>query len=1003
MTRSYAAFISYRHEPLSMAVAKRLHTILERYHVPRALRRDGEKRLGLVFRDLEELPLSADLSADIYSALDNSERLIVICTPETPKSKWVRREIEYFIKQHGHERVLVVLASGTPETSFPPELLARTDADGLPVEPLAANVCADTEKASLRKLKRESLRLIASLLSCPYDELAQRGKRYKRRVLFSLAALTALVAAGFIGLLLTKNADITTAFRAAQRDETRLLTAESQRLLQAGDRLGAVRAALDALPETQGERPYDTDAERALADALYAYQSVAMRPVCLAQQESAINAMTLSADGRRLFTMDGNGCLRCFNAVSGSLVLRREYVSVPKSLCAVDTLNALLYQDYDALRLVSMDTGEALWAYPCTSNTAVCLSEGQTLVAYSDDDGIAIVSARDGATLARVEGAYPTAVSSDGTWLVCLNKWRDSYFTAYDFSGGFASPQIIDLYALFAETEPSFDLSSMALSITDNGDLYVLTADVGASSVFCCSLPERRVRWAKRLPNQIPGSDITLLCGDDLIIAASGAAVWGLDAAYGDMRYQVTLEQRHIGADWYDRNEQSCVLVTEGGRMVVVLADGAWLENGQTMLMRGDGTILLEDGTHKLDVGYDVREAAAAQADGLTLAVIPSERKNQAVIHRAAGDKNKQPVAGLTAPYFKGCLSPSGEYILCADEDNALVLNARTREIIVQRELTGDSYLWWPDALYLTDTMDFIIGTTLYPAGGGTTTIASSDPDCWPKWLSPARLGTSDDWLCVWVNDKNPLYDGEGCTDSVHCWLNGTGETAYPLPEPIETLENWRVSGNGYVLIQQTGDGCYWLLSTQSGAWTRVESRHPSTPENTASMCLAQQRAAFAVLDPDNVLRLYDIPSGKTVWEISLEIDQATERAIVFCLDDRAIMVLVNDTALFVSAENGALLGTSESIDIPSSTRFKTRQTPDDGLMLYMDFHSGCSYIDTNTFRLRANIPDFCCYLPLTDEILVRLDKGKAYAYAVYPRYSLSDLIRQGRELLETE
>jgi len=86
MERNYTAFISYRHLPLDTAVAARLHRLIEHYRVPKDLRKGGQKHLGLVFRDRDELPLSSDLTQDIYDALDHSDYLIVICTPDTPQS-----------------------------------------------------------------------------------------------------------------------------------------------------------------------------------------------------------------------------------------------------------------------------------------------------------------------------------------------------------------------------------------------------------------------------------------------------------------------------------------------------------------------------------------------------------------------------------------------------------------------------------------------------------------------------------------------------------------------------------------------------------------------------------------------------------------------------------------------------------------------------------------------------------------------------------------------------
>ncbi len=156
MERSYKAFISYRHKPLDIDTAKKLHRRIESYVIPEPLRLDGQKKLGIVFRDLDELPISSNLSANVQEALDHSEYLIVICTPETPKSLWVLREIDYFLEHHDRDHVLAVLADGTPETSFPFPLTEIRAPDGElleEIEPLAANIVADSP-VKRRKLFR---------------------------------------------------------------------------------------------------------------------------------------------------------------------------------------------------------------------------------------------------------------------------------------------------------------------------------------------------------------------------------------------------------------------------------------------------------------------------------------------------------------------------------------------------------------------------------------------------------------------------------------------------------------------------------------------------------------------------------------------------------------------------------------------------------------------------------------------------------------------------------
>src|SRR3954453_18606101 len=93
-TCRYAAFISYRHVEPDRRWAQWLHSALETYRVPKSLVRGRglPPRAGRGFRDEEELPASANLSASIREALEQSRYLIVVCSPRTPGSEWVNRE-----------------------------------------------------------------------------------------------------------------------------------------------------------------------------------------------------------------------------------------------------------------------------------------------------------------------------------------------------------------------------------------------------------------------------------------------------------------------------------------------------------------------------------------------------------------------------------------------------------------------------------------------------------------------------------------------------------------------------------------------------------------------------------------------------------------------------------------------------------------------------------------------------------------------------------------------
>jgi hypothetical protein len=147
----YSAFISYRHRPRDRQWALRIMAALETYRTPKALVAESfPPRIGHLFRDEDEIPASHDLTDQIKDALLRSDNLIVICSPDTPGSRWVRREIELFQELGKGDRIFPVLIAGEPEESFPRELLRRRVARDLPdgsreetweeVEPIAADV-----------------------------------------------------------------------------------------------------------------------------------------------------------------------------------------------------------------------------------------------------------------------------------------------------------------------------------------------------------------------------------------------------------------------------------------------------------------------------------------------------------------------------------------------------------------------------------------------------------------------------------------------------------------------------------------------------------------------------------------------------------------------------------------------------------------------------------------------------------------------------------------------
>ena len=242
MEAHFCAFISYRHQSPDQEIAKKLHTAIETYRIPGSIRKKtGKKRMGRVFRDQEELPLSADLGSDIEAALANSEWLIAICSPRYLESRWCLREMEYFLEHKGRDRVLVVLTEGTPETSFPDMLRFEADENGVlrESEPLAANVCGDSLPQQLKKLKGEQLRLFAPMLSVGYDDLKRRARQRRIRTI-AVGTAAALVIAAGTGTYLSVNHARNEALKREAEEQARLAE-EQQRLAEEQARLAEER------------------------------------------------------------------------------------------------------------------------------------------------------------------------------------------------------------------------------------------------------------------------------------------------------------------------------------------------------------------------------------------------------------------------------------------------------------------------------------------------------------------------------------------------------------------------------------------------------------------------------------------------------------------------------------------------------------------------------------------------------------------------------------------
>lgn len=167
-TKEYYAFISYKSEDVEWAIW--LQHELEHYHLPTSFngRTDIRQDLCPVFRDIDELS-AGNLPEQLKHALENSQNLIVICSPQAAASSWVNQEVKMFISLGRTDRIFPFIVEGnSPKEFFPPALLA------LPKNEERLGGDASKQGRDIAFVK-----IVAGLLGLRFDSLWNRYEREK--------------------------------------------------------------------------------------------------------------------------------------------------------------------------------------------------------------------------------------------------------------------------------------------------------------------------------------------------------------------------------------------------------------------------------------------------------------------------------------------------------------------------------------------------------------------------------------------------------------------------------------------------------------------------------------------------------------------------------------------------------------------------------------------------------------------------------------------------------
>jgi len=497
---NYEAFISYRHLPQDTAAAIAVQKSLEDFWIPHALReKAGRSRLGKCFRDQDELPLSEDLGESIDTALQRSNWLIVICSPELRESKWCNREIDRFIELGKRDRIIPVLVSGEPTESFPEQLrFTGHGEEKVEVEPLSADLRAESTRIMRRKLHTEKLRIVARMLGVGYDDLRRRQRERRMKRALALSAGAATILAGFLAFAIIQNGRIEQQRVAAATNQAGLLIEKSLLYTQQESKSLARQYALDAyrISKTingvnQNEALEALEAASYLAD----FDTIAN----LKTTGMYMSCSVFSPDDRFIAGVMGRSVIACFQTDTGEVIWTTPLDN--------DGFRSMEYSpDGTKILAAARNTGY-VWVLDATdgrvigeidyvgwiNSVAFFLDDDSVICAYSA--GAILWNLNDGSSLSLplpVEGAGASlghAVSSAGApyLLTWMTQDGSGSFSIYDIRTGKMN---------WYKTGIDHGISACCYSVSMD------TVYLNMAGILCAvSLDSGNVLWSKECEN----------------------------------------------------------------------------------------------------------------------------------------------------------------------------------------------------------------------------------------------------------------------------------------------------------------------------------------------------------------------------------------------------------------------------------------------------------------------------------------------------------------------
>lgn len=989
----YDAFISYRHAELDLYIAKKLHKGLETFKVPRAVaKKSGKKKIKRVFRDQEELPIGSDLGDNIESALAESEYLLVVCSPRTPQSYWVQKEISTFIQMHDREHVLAVLTEGEPEESFPALLL--TDENGNPVEPLAADVRGAAKREINRKLRTEIMRLAAPLLSCSYDDLRQRHRERRMKKVAALSGAVAALAVAFASYSAYNAALIQSNYEGKQRNQSKYLAETSLRLLEEGDRRAAVLVALEALPDGGNDRPYVAEAQYALSQALYCYDTGnRMRMDRILQHDLPVREFSVNEEGTKVLSIDQGETISVFDLENGEK-LAQISPKIDENGYLVEIVGAFLYEGHiiicqdDGLRSVTFDSQEE-WRTQNPAGAIYCMFDQTTrLAACVSNEAVVFFDITSGELVCTMpnlqESSYSSAMafSADGTRFALSHLVREEGAEAgcvslYDFATGTVT-DIATAATYIAEMAFTMDghliVAEYSFEEASNFEQSVLT---GYLQKIDCQ--DQSTLWQNTYECQVLGTE-----------AASARIKCRSyqDPDTGKQHDEVLLSVDNKAYTWdNETGERIAGVQVDNGIVNFLVAQNSCYG----YLAQSDGTIDIADMTAgvkyptvAIETGKVLRDAAIQNGmivmrayASPDLTVMKYQEGSGMVRLEEYGDTIMEVDSSKGESYYAVRLYDTHgitKFRFYRTEDNSFV-----GEWSCEEDSYSQAWAFVSDTCYAVVCLDGTVFFYDVESGEGDKLTVE-------EWFLSTKCSMNEEASMAF------LYTGKQ-----YCVVDLLQKSVLFTGETQEYIRGAVLSGDGrhaYCSIQENN---VVIMDTETGTMTEISPDGYQVPGNVSArdaFAVSKDGSLLAVSCQDGVLRVLSLEKMETVAEIPF---MGINRRFIRFTEDNTQLMLQGDDYYFRVYD----LDTGEFIHISTDQYYEIRQAVADEASGTVSLITSSDMVILNKedYERTAQIDGGGIYLPGHAKILCSQNRTMYQ----FPYRSLETLIQEAEEQFGAE